>query len=105
MISALSWFILRVFGWRTSAVMPKGVVKAVMIVAPHTSYWDFVVGRMTFWSSKLPIRVFIKKEAFVFPLGWVLRRLGGVPVARGHKNNLVEQAIDLFKKNPAWWLL
>jgi 1-acyl-sn-glycerol-3-phosphate acyltransferase len=100
MISALSRFILRLFGWHTSAILPEGVVKVVMIVAPHTSYWDFVVGRMTFWSSKLQIRVLIKKEAFVFPLGWFLRRLGGVPVARGQKNNLVEQAADLFQKNP-----
>jgi len=100
MISALSRYILRLFGWHTNAVLPEDVVKVIMIVAPHTSYWDFVVGRMTFWSSKLQIRVLIKKEAFVFPLGWLLRRLGGVPVARGQKNNLVEQATDLFLKNP-----
>jgi 1-acyl-sn-glycerol-3-phosphate acyltransferase len=100
MIAALSRLILRILGWHTSAVLPEGVVKTVMIVAPHTSYWDFIVGRMTFWSSKLQIKVLIKKEAFVFPLGWFLRQLGGVPVARGHKNNLVEQATDLFQKNP-----
>ncbi len=99
MISALSRFILRLFGWRTSAILPEGIVKAVLIVAPHTSYWDFVIGRMTFWSSKIKIRVLIKKEVFVFPLGWFLRHLGGVPVARGQKNNLVEQAVDLFQKN------
>ena len=101
MISALSRLILRSFGWHTNAVLPEGIFKAVMIVAPHTSYWDFVVGRMTFWSSKFKIRVLIKKEAFFFPVGWLLRRLGGVPVARGKKNNLVEQVADLFHKNPA----
>ena len=101
MIAALSSVILRLFGWHTNAIMPEGVVKAVMIVAPHTSYWDFVVGRMTFWSSKLPIRVLIKKEAFVFPAGWLLRKLGGVPVARGKKNNLVDQVAELFRKSPS----
>ena len=99
MISSLSRFILRLFGWRTSAVLPENIVKVVLIVAPHTSYWDFVIGRMTFWSSKLKIRVLIKKEVFVFPLGWFLRKLGGVPVARGQRNNLVEQAAELFQKN------
>ncbi|MGA3014196.1 MAG: lysophospholipid acyltransferase family protein [Bacteroidales bacterium] len=99
MISGLSHYILRLFGWETSAILPEGIVKAVVIVAPHTSYWDFVIGRMTFWSSKLKIRVLIKKEVFVFPLGGVLRKLGGVPVARGKKNNLVEQVIELFQKN------
>ncbi len=99
MIAVLCRFILRAFGWKTSALLPEGIVKAVLIVAPHTSYWDFVIGRMTFWSSKLKIRVLIKKEVFVFPLGWLLRQLGGVPVARGQKNNLVEQAVSLFQKN------
>ena len=99
MISALSNYILSLFGWKTSAILPEGIVKAVVIVAPHTSYWDFVIGRMTFWSSKLKIKVLIKKEAFVFPLGWLLRKLGGVPVARGKKNNLVEQVTELFQMN------
>jgi 1-acyl-sn-glycerol-3-phosphate acyltransferase len=99
MISKISRFILRLTGWRTNAILPEDIVKAVLIVAPHTSYWDFVIGRMTFWSSKLKIRVLIKKEVFFFPLGWFLRRLGGVPVARGQRNNLVEQATELFKQN------
>jgi 1-acyl-sn-glycerol-3-phosphate acyltransferase len=99
MISVLAKFVLRLMGWHTSAVLPEDICKVVLIVAPHTSYWDFVIGRMTFWSSKLKIRVLIKKEAFVFPLGWFLRKLGGVPVARGQRNNLVEQAASTFQMN------
>jgi 1-acyl-sn-glycerol-3-phosphate acyltransferase len=99
MISTISRFILRCFGWHTNAVLPEEIVKAVVIVAPHTSYRDFVIGRMTFWSSRLKIRVLIKKEVFVGPLGWLLRHLGGVPVARGQKNNMVDQVADLFRNN------
>jgi 1-acyl-sn-glycerol-3-phosphate acyltransferase len=99
MISLLSRIILRIFGWHTNAILPKGVNKAVMIVAPHTSYLDFVIGRMTFWSSRIKIRVLIKKESFFFPLGLLLRILGGVPVARGKKNNLVGQVTELYRKN------
>ena len=54
---------------------------------------------MTFWSSKLKIRVLIKKEVFVWPVAGLLRHLGGVPVARGQKNNMVEQVAELFDKN------
>jgi 1-acyl-sn-glycerol-3-phosphate acyltransferase len=99
MMTVLSRFILRLFGWHTHAVMPAGIDKAVMIVAPHTSYWDFVVGKMTFWSSRCEIKVLIKAESFFFPLGWLLRQLGGVPVARGQKNNLVGQVTELFNNN------
>jgi 1-acyl-sn-glycerol-3-phosphate acyltransferase len=100
MIAAISHFILRLFGWHTSGKMPEGIIQAIVIVAPHTSYMDFVIGRLTFWGSKVKIRVLIKKEVFVSLLGWFLRRLGGVPVDRGKKNNMITQVSALFKENP-----
>ncbi|MCX6243679.1 MAG: 1-acyl-sn-glycerol-3-phosphate acyltransferase [Bacteroidetes bacterium] len=99
-IATVSRFILRSFGWHTSGKMPGGITRAIMIVAPHTSTWDFVVGRLTFWESTVKVRVLIKKEAFVPFLGWFLRILGGVPVDRGKKNNMIIQVADLFKEIP-----
>ena len=98
MLNRLSRSVLRIFGWRTNGSMPEGIDKAVMIVAPHTSYWDFVIGRLTFWGNRVRIRVLIKKEVFVFPLGLFLRMLGGIPVARGHKNDMIGQSRDLFRR-------
>jgi 1-acyl-sn-glycerol-3-phosphate acyltransferase len=93
--STLSDTILKLFGWRTSSILPEGVTKAVLIVAPHTSYWDFVIGRLTFGASKLKVRVLIKEESFFFPIGIFLKWLGGVPVARGNaKNNMVDKAVE-----------
>jgi 1-acyl-sn-glycerol-3-phosphate acyltransferase len=100
MIPTISKFVLRLMGWHTNAVLPESITQAVVIVAPHTSYWDFVIGRMTFWSSRLHIRVLIKKEVFFFPLGGLLRHLGGVPVARGKKNNLIDDVTELFRNDP-----
>jgi 1-acyl-sn-glycerol-3-phosphate acyltransferase len=99
MIARLSRFFLRLFGWKTSAILPPGVEKAVLIVAPHTSYYDFVVGRLTFWAARIKIKVLIKKESFGFPFGIVLRQLGGVPVDRGKKNNLVEEVAELYRQH------
>jgi 1-acyl-sn-glycerol-3-phosphate acyltransferase len=98
MISKSSNFILRLFGWDTSGAIPAGIKKAIMIVAPHTSYWDFVIGRLTFWGSKVRIRVLIKKEVFVFPVGILLKKLGGLPVARGKKNNMIDEVVKLFNE-------
>jgi 1-acyl-sn-glycerol-3-phosphate acyltransferase len=96
----LSRWTLRAFGWKTSSTLPEGISKAVLIVAPHTSYWDFVIGRMTFGASKLSVRVLIKEESFKFPLGGVLKMLGGVPVARGNtKNNMVEKAVEYLNSH------
>jgi len=63
-----------------------------VIAAPHTSNWDLVlmlaVGfALVVWPSWLG-----KRELFRPPFGWLMRRLGGVPVDRSRRGNLVEQA-------------
>jgi 1-acyl-sn-glycerol-3-phosphate acyltransferase len=92
--STIASSVLKLFGWHTTSLLPEGITKAVLIVAPHTSYWDFVIGRLTFGASKVRVRVLIKEEAFRFPLGGLLKILGGVPVARGKKNNMVDKAVE-----------
>lgn len=99
MLAKISTLILHLFGWHTSGFLPPGIEKAILIVAPHTSNWDFVIGRLTFWSSKVKIRILIKKEVFVFPFGVILRKMGAVPVDRGKKNNMVDQVVDLINRN------
>jgi 1-acyl-sn-glycerol-3-phosphate acyltransferase len=68
-------------GWRFEGTVPD-VRKLVLIVAPHTSNWDFLVGLQ----AKLALRlggVFIGKHTlFRFPLGIFMRWLGGIPVDR-----------------------
>jgi 1-acyl-sn-glycerol-3-phosphate acyltransferase len=98
MIGKISQLILNLFGWHTSGFLPQGVNKAVMIVAPHTSLWDFIIGRLTFNGTGPKLRVLIKKESFVFPLGIILKALGGIPVDRGKRNNMVENIASFFPK-------
>lgn len=98
MTGRISQLILNLFGWHTSGFLPRGINKAVMIVAPHTSTWDFIIGRLTFYGTGPKLRVLIKKEAFIFPLNILLKMLGGVPVDRGKRNNMVENVASLFKE-------
>ena len=97
--STLAKGILRLFGWRTTSLLPEGVNKAVLIVAPHTSYWDFIIGRLTFGASRIKVRVLIMEESFFFPVGGLLKILGGVPVARGKKNNMVDKAVEYLTEH------
>ncbi len=100
MFKWLSKTILKFFGWNTNGALPIGIKKAVVVSAPHTSYWDFVVGRLTFWAIKVNIRFLIKKEVFIFPLGWLFEKLGGLPVDRGqYKSNMVTQVVKMFKEH------
>ncbi|MCK9421404.1 MAG: 1-acyl-sn-glycerol-3-phosphate acyltransferase [Bacteroidales bacterium] len=94
-----SKYILWLMGWNTSGALPEGINKAVLISAPHTSYWDFVIGRFTFWAIRVNIRFLIKKEVFFFPLGILLRKLGGLPVERNTANTMVDQVVRMFNEH------
>jgi 1-acyl-sn-glycerol-3-phosphate acyltransferase len=96
----LSAFLLRLFGWHTDGSLPDGIKKAVVVSAPHTSAWDFIIGRLTFWAIRVNIRFLIKKESFGFPFGPFLRWIGGVPVTRGkYKSSLVSDVTELFRNS------
>ncbi len=83
-------------GWRFEGQLPN-LRKFVIIVAPHTSNWDFPTGVQAMFA--LGIRgTFLGKDAlFKPPFGFFFRWLGGVPVDRSSKNNVVDQTIAYFK--------
>ncbi|MDR0801860.1 1-acyl-sn-glycerol-3-phosphate acyltransferase [Fluviicola sp.] len=98
--------ILRIFGWKIDNRTPVGVDKAVVVVGPHTSNWDFVIGKIAFAHYRVNARFLIKKDLFFFPLGIILKAMGGVPVDRKKKNkNITEQAVTYFKNNEKCFLV
>ncbi len=71
-----------------------------MIVAPHTSNMDFVIGLAFRSLLRLThIRFLGKKELFKLPFGFIFRMLGGTPVDRFSKHNMVDQVVTLFNSN------
>ncbi|MBO6026311.1 MAG: 1-acyl-sn-glycerol-3-phosphate acyltransferase [Bacteroidales bacterium] len=90
---------LKVGGWTTVYNVPADLGNAVCIVAPHTAIEDFFVGIAFFWYYGIPFKVMMKKEFFKPVVGWILKKMGGIPVNRGHQNHLVDQMIDMFSKN------
>ena len=97
MFRYLSKFALWVLGWDTTEAMPPGVRKAVITAGPHTSNWDFYIGRLAYAALGVKVKFLIKKEAFKWPLGGILKALGGIPVDRSRSNNLVDQVASMFK--------
>lgn len=89
----LARFLLRTARWTVVGDAPR---EGIVVAAPHTSNWDFVVMLLIMWQAEVPFRVLIKKEAFRGPLGRVLRRCGAIPVDRvqpvGLVRDLVRQA-------------
>lgn len=101
----LAKLILDLMGWRVTHPMPPGINKAVIIMAPHTSNWDFVIGRLGFASQGIKAKFIIKKESFFFPLGVVLRALGAVPVDRGMSTGTVKKITHYFTESEEFLLL
>lgn len=92
-----TWLLTRA-GWRFEGAMPN-VEKFVVIVAPHTSNWDFPVGLAAKWALGLDAHWWGKNSLF-FPLfGSFLRANGGIPVDRKNSTNIVDTTIDGFRSN------
>lgn len=96
--------ILSLFGWKIDKT-PPSVDKCVVCMGPHTSNWDFVIGKLTFASYGVNTRFLIKKEMFFFPFGILLKKMGGVPVDRKGKNNMTRIAVAEFEKNDNMFLV
>jgi 1-acyl-sn-glycerol-3-phosphate acyltransferase len=101
----ICYWLLRLFGWKIDRKAPENVNKAVIVVGPHTSNWDFVIGKMAFAYYRVNAKFLIKKELFFPPLGWLLRALGGIPVDRKKNNNITEQAVRYFTENEKCYLV
>ena len=105
MLRQFSRFILWLMGWHITSVIPPGTKKCVIAVAPDTSYWDFVIGRMAYWVMGIKASFLIKKEAFKFPYRGLLLRMGGLPVDRGKSNKMVDQVVDQFRKSESLFIV
>jgi 1-acyl-sn-glycerol-3-phosphate acyltransferase len=92
----ISAFILWLTGWKVTEGIPSEVPKCVVAVAPHTSMWDFIIGRLVFWKLGVKTRFLIKKEMFFWPLGPIIRWLGAIPVDRQKRGRLVDHVAALF---------
>lgn len=82
-------------GWRTEGTLPA-TRRFVLIAAPHTSNWDAVIMLFAARIFGLELSWFVKDAWFVFPLGTLMRALGGVPIDRSARHGVVEQAVDRF---------
>jgi 1-acyl-sn-glycerol-3-phosphate acyltransferase len=102
----LLWILfLRLQGWTLKGSYPYHLKKSVLIVGPHTSSWDFVIGLA--FRSKLRLydaKFLGKAELFKGPFGFFFRRLGGFPVERSSSHQMVEQVVSLFNTHETFHL-
>ncbi|MCH7515458.1 MAG: 1-acyl-sn-glycerol-3-phosphate acyltransferase [Bacteroidetes bacterium] len=107
MFSRLSKFVYyKLMKWELRGAFPSDIDKFIIIVAPHTSYQDFILG--VIFRSVTGIyraRFLGKKELFRFPYGWFFRAMGGYPVERSKQTNMVDAVAGIFNKHDQFVLV
>ena len=88
-------FALKCLGWK-SVGAPIPVPKCIILGAPHTSVWDFIISILFYTSIGGKASALVKKEFFFWPVGGIIRRLGAIPVDRSKGASLAKQLIDTF---------
>ena len=91
--------VLSILGWKVTGIITNDQAKnnLVVIVAPHTSNWDGVLGIAALAGLDAKITFIGKDTVFKYGLGPLLRYVGGIPVNRKNPGGIIKDAIDQLK--------
>jgi 1-acyl-sn-glycerol-3-phosphate acyltransferase len=95
--------LLRLFGWKTVLVWPPEP-KGIVIVYPHTSNWDFVIGMLFRVGYDLPANWIGKAEMFPKPFRGLLKWLGGIPVDRSRATGFIDAMVQEYRSRDWIWV-
>lgn len=88
--------LLRIAGWTVDITVPD-YPKCIICVAPHTSNWDFILGKLAYASVHRKAGFLMKESWFFFPLGLIFKAMGGIPVPRKKGSSLVDMLTERFR--------
>jgi 1-acyl-sn-glycerol-3-phosphate acyltransferase len=101
----IQWFckwLMKRLGWSMQGEWPD-LKKMVIIAAPHSSTWDVIIGLLVIQGSGLKVVFMGKQEVFRWPLGPILKYLGGMPVNRAAPGGVVEQVAEEIRSSEQMW--
>ncbi|QCX53940.1 1-acyl-sn-glycerol-3-phosphate acyltransferase [Elizabethkingia sp. JS20170427COW] len=91
--------LLKILGWK---IQLDGDVnnldRCVLVVAPHTSNWDYILGIATYWTLGKKLKVIIKDQHTKAFYGGIVKNIGAIGIDRSKKNDLVHIVAEEFKK-------
>ena len=96
----MSKTILKLLGWRVHIEPILNIKKSVIIAAPHTSNWDFIIGILAAKACKIRVKFIIKKEWNLPIIGLILRFFGAIFVNRSKAQGVTASIIDTIKAMP-----
>ncbi|GAB5538581.1 MAG: lysophospholipid acyltransferase family protein [Salibacteraceae bacterium] len=87
----LAQFAIWLSGWKVEGSFGEDLKNCIIIVAPHTSQWDFVLGVLARSIYQIRAKYLIKNSFFKPGIGWFFHLTGGIPVDRSKKNELTDR--------------
>lgn len=97
MMQGFCKILLKLMGWKSFGEKVKEK-KCIIIGVPHTSAWDFVISWVFYKSIGGNANIIVKKEFFFWPIGFFVRKMGGIPINRARGANVIRQIVKLFNE-------
>ncbi len=97
------WLLYRRMGW-TADITEAHPAKFIICLAPHTSNWDFVIGRLFAGAEGITSNFLMKREWFRGPLGPFFRRMGGIPVWRSKHTSMTDNLAETARASETFHL-
>jgi 1-acyl-sn-glycerol-3-phosphate acyltransferase len=98
MLQFLARSFLKLFGWDAVQGLPK-FKKYVLIGAPHTSNWDFILAMLAALAIGLRFKWMAKNTLFKNPIAPVLKYFGGIPIDRTVRSSVIDRVAEMFNKS------
>lgn len=97
------WILYKRKGWTVDVTEPHPD-KYIICLAPHTSNWDFIIGQLYSGAEGIKCNFLMKKEWFFWPMGLLMRRLGGIPVWRSKHTSMTDNLAETARQMKSFHL-
>ena len=94
----LANLVLKMCGWKVTGSYDDSLRNCVIIVAPHTSQWDFIWGLLARSALQVKAKYLIKDSFFKTGISWFFHYTGGIAVDRSKKNELTDRLKEMLKR-------
>lgn len=91
--------------WKYRIEAPPAENAGIMIGAPHTSNWDFVMMLAISWRSGIRVKFLGKHQMFKKPFGPLVRALGGIAVDRTDPSRVVGEILARIDSGERFYLV
>ena len=97
LLRKIARFGINISGWSIKGKVPDEE-RIVIIAAPHTSNWDFILAMLAIFGLNIKLRWLGKHSIFKPGFKSFFKWLGGIPVYRDNPSTLIDSVVKIVKK-------